>query len=184
MAYTKHYMLLIRQEMRMPRFRSRNSLRPIHRIKHVVDQQGALAVNTRSDTDVIRASDTPDLANTVEVETGSSVNAIYLKVEVYATSSAALSNAYLMVWKNPGGNITGFNPNTVGSNDNKRFVIHQEMVMMQQATNGNPRTLFNGVIMIPKGYRRFAPNDELTIALLTPGVTANFCFQVHYKEFR
>ncbi len=90
----------------------------------------------------------------------------------------------MMVYKNPGGNIGGFDPSTVGSNDNKRFVIHQKMIMFQQVTNSNPRTLFNGVIVIPKGYRRFAPNDVLELRFKAPGTSVNFCFQCHYKEFR
>ena len=32
----------------------------------------------------------------------------------------------MIVYKNPGGNLTAPAPNTIGSNDNKRFVIHQE----------------------------------------------------------
>ena len=41
--------------------------------------------------------------------------------------------------------------NAVGGDDNKRYVIHQEMVMVQKITPSNPRTLFKGVIAIPKG---------------------------------
>ncbi len=107
-----------------------------------------------------------------------------MKVEVNATSSAALANVYMAVWKSPGGNIASMSPNQIGADDDKRYVIHQEMVMMQQVTNSNPRTLFNGVIAIPRGYRRFGPNDRLVVALKTPGVTINYCMQVHYKEFR
>ncbi len=76
------------------------------------------------------------------------------------------------------------NANAIGASDNKRFVIHQEMVMMERKVNGNPRTLFNGVIVIPRGYRRFGPDDALTLAIFSPGVDIDACFQCHYKEFR
>ncbi len=164
--------------------RFRNNLRPVNRIKHVVDLQGAVAAGAQVQNALITASDSPVLANTDEVQTGSTVNAIYLKVEVVATTSAALPNFYMMVYKNPGGNIPGFDPATVGANDNKRFVIHQEMLMLQKQSGSNPRTLFNGVIVIPKGYRRFAPNDVLELRFKAPGVAIDFCFQCHYKEFR
>ncbi len=168
------------------RFRTRRgqNLRPINRIKHVVDKQGAVGSGAQVQDQLIVATDTPTLANTVGVETGSTVNAIYLHVEINATTSTSLPNFYMMVYKNPGGNISGFDPSIVGTNDNKRFVIHQEMVMLQQQDNSNPRTLFNGVIVIPKGYRRFAPNDELDIRFKSPGVSVQYCFQCHYKEFR
>ncbi len=169
--------------------RFRTSLRPVHRIKHVVDAQNATTVGTVVAQDLVNAVDSPVLAQTDEVETGSTVNGIYLKVEAYATSGAALSNFYMIVYKNPGGNISNPVPNAVGANDNKRYVIHQEMVMLQRepttgSSGGNPRTIFNGVIVIPKGFKRFAINDRLILVVLTPGVTSDFCVQCHYKEFR
>ena len=168
----------------MPRFRSGNALRPVHRIKHVIDSQQAFALGVGLNVTLIQASDTPDLAAKTEVETGSTVNGIYLKVEAYATSSAALSNFYMICYKSPGGNLAAIAPNTVGGNDNKRFVIHQEMVMFQKVSNSNPRTVFNGVIVIPKGMRRFAPNDQLLLRFVAPGVNGDVCIQCHYKEFR
>ncbi len=165
--------------------RRRNmSIRPVNRIKHVFDFQGAVAAGTTDVRTIINTVDAPVLASSNQVETGSIVNAIYLKVEVVATSSAALPNVYMIIGKNPGGNLTLPAPNLVGVNDNKKYVIHQEMLMMQQQTNSNPRTLFNGVIVIPKGYRRNGPNDTLTISVLAPGITINYCVQSHYKEFR
>ncbi len=167
-------------------FRSRSSLslRPVHRIKHVIDNQAASTAGTAVTINLILAVDAPVLANVTEVETGSKVNGIYLHVEVVATSSAALPNAYLMVLKNPGGNLTFPNANVIGSNDNKKYVIHQEMLMLQKQTGSNPRTLFNGVIVIPRGYRRFAPNDILQLQVFSPGINFEFCVQAHYKEFR
>ncbi len=168
-------------------FRSRrgNALRPISRIKHVVDRQFALAVATPQGQNLIKAVDAPVLANTAEVETGSTVNGIYLKVEATNTTatSGVLRNIYMIIYKNPGGNITAPTPNAVGADDNKRYVIHQEMVMMQSEANGNPRTLFNGVIVLPRGFRRFGPNDLLEAQFVSPGSANNMCLQCHYKEF-
>ncbi len=133
---------------------------------------------------LIKSVDAPVLANTEEVQTGCTVNAIYLKVEAYATTAGALANIYIAIVKNPGSEIVVPNPNLVGQSDAKRFVIHQEMVMMEQSVNGNPRTIFNGVVVIPRGYRRFGPADLLQLSILAPGVNTSVCFQCHYKEFR
>ncbi len=165
-------------------FRRGNSLRPINRIKHVVDEQGVLVAGTQQNSLIISATDTPTLGDTDGVETGSKVNGFFLVVEVNATSSAALANVYLSIFKSVGGNLVIPSANTVGSNDNKRFVFHQEMVMLQQVTNSNPRTLFKGVLAIPRGYRRMGPNDQIYASLLSPGINCNYCIQVHYKEFR
>ncbi len=168
----------------MPRFRSRNNLRPIDRVKHVRDEQGGIIAGTQLNTTFIKAVDAPVLANTNEVVTGSTVNGFFITVEINGTSSGALANAYIIFWKNPGANISAPSANAVGSNDNKRYVFHQEMVMLQQVTNSNPRTLFKGVIAIPKGMRRMGPNDQITLSILSPGVNINYCLQAHYKEFR
>ncbi len=166
------------------RRRSGMGLRPVNRIKHVVDKQGGVLLGVVDNTILAQAVDSPVLTNTADVITGSKINGIYLKVEINATTSAALANVYMLVGKNPGNNLSMPNPNSVGSNDNKRFVIHQEMVMLQQVTNSNPRTLFNGVIALPRGYRRFGPQDNLILRVLAPGVNINLCVQCHYKEFR
>ncbi len=171
----------------MARFsRMSNSLRPVHRIKHVVDTQAAVAAGATVAHEIIKAVDAPVLANTTEVETGSKVNGIFLKLECVrtGTESGVLSNFYMIVYKNPGFNIADPSPNTVGIDDNKRFVIHQEMVMTSGQANSNPRTVFAGVIVIPRGYRRFGPNDQLRLVVEAPGVAFNYCFQSHYKEFR
>ncbi len=149
-----------------------------------MDNQGGVVLNTQNTTDLIVTVDTPALANTRNVETGSKVNGIYLNVEVYATTDAALSNVYMAIVKNPGANLTFPNANGIGSDDNKKYVIHQEMKMLEQSINGNPRTLFNGVIVIPRGYRRNGPNDKLSMLIFAPGVNINLCSQCHYKEFR
>jgi len=163
----------------------RNSLRPVNRIKHVVDQQFATAAGTPVDVTVAFASDTPDLATAAEVQTGSTINGFFASVEVVNTGVAGvLANAYMYFYKNPGGNTTLPAANVVGISDNKRFVIHQEMVMLQMVDNSNPRTLFKGVIAIPRGYRRFAPNDTLICRIFSPGVELTGCVQFHYKEFR
>ncbi len=133
---------------------------------------------------MIVAKENPSLANTNEVAFGSTINGIYLKVEAYATSSAALSNFYMYIMKNPGNNLVTPGPNTVGSDDNKRYIIHQEMIMFQKVTPSNPRTVFNGVVVIPKGYRRFTNGDVLNVTYLAPGTNVEVCHQCHYKEFR
>ncbi len=167
-------------------FRRRsNLLRPVHRIKHVIDDQRGIVLNTNTAVTIAISVDAPVLANRTEVETGSTINGIYLHVEVINDgATGVLPNAYLMVVKNPGNNLTFPNPNAVGLDDNKKYVFHQEMVMLQAVDNSNPRTLFNGVIVIPKIYRRMAINDTIVVFLYSPGIALNTCLQCHYKEFR
>ncbi len=164
------------------------ALRPVNRIKHIVDVSQTLAQATTLGIVLVNATDTPTLANTKGVQTGSTVNGIYLKFEVASNEAidlGAIPNFYMLIMKNPGGNLTSINPTTAGDDDNKRFIIHQEMVMIENKGQGsNPRVVFNGVIVIPKGYRRFAPNDTLDIVINCPALATVSCLQCIYKEFR
>ncbi len=161
------------------------SLRPINRIKHVVDFEGNVTA-TQSNTPIIDAEDAPVLASTEDVVTGSTVHGFYLHVEVLHSSGTGRPNIYLGIFKSPGNNIVPPDVTAIGSNDAKKFVIHQEMIMMSgDAGNGLPRPLFNGVIKIPKHMQRFGPDDRLFVCLATKGtVVADMCGQAHYKEFR
>ncbi len=164
------------------------SLRPVQRIKHVVDAEGSVDDTPNIVVPLIVAVDAPTLGSPTSVVTGSKINGIYLHVEVSHTSGTGRPNIYMLIFKNVGGNLsTAINPKSVGTDDNKRFVIHQEMILMSgDAGNGLPRPLFNGVIAIPKGYRRFGPNDALQMILITgnTNIVADWCMQCHYKEFR
>ncbi len=164
------------------------SLRPINRIKHVVDSQNNIAKAVDLPIPIASATDTPTLAATASVETGCKINGFYLRVEVASNDPVDLGvvpNVYMYVWKNPGGNLTTLTPNAVGANDNKRFVIHQEMTMIENKGQGsNARTIFNGVVAVPKGMRRMGPNDRWEVVMRSQGLDIVQCLQCHYKEFR
>ncbi len=166
------------------RRRSGNNLRPVNRIKHVTDTQAGGLLGVVTALDLAKAVDNPTLAVNNEVQIGCTINGIFISVEVYARTAGALANTYFSLNKNPGGNLTLPNPNVVGISDNKKHVIHQEMIMMERKVNGNPRTLFKGVVVIPRHMRRFGPDDRLTVLILSPGVDTDICIQSHYKEFR
>ncbi len=153
-----------------------------------MELQQALPVNVLLPINIVKAVDNPVLANREEVVTGSKVSAFYATVEVVAseTSTTATANIYIYFAKNPGANLVFPNGNAVGSSNDKKFVIHQEMQMINPTDGGNPRNLFKGVIKIPKGYQRFGPDDLLQMYMFIPstGVAVNICGQFHYKEFR
>ncbi len=165
----------------MPSFRQ---LHPVHSTKHIVDKQGALAVDTLVAETIVKAVDAPVKTSVTEVETSSTVSAMFLNIQVAATSTASVANVYMYVIKSPGNNLNMVDANKVGTSDIKKFVIHQEMTMTEKNTTAIPRTLFKGVIKIPRGYKRFGADDQLKIVLYSPGVTYEYCIQSIYKELR
>ncbi len=59
------------------------------------------------------------------------------------------------------------------------------MSMIENKGQGsNPRTLFNGVVVIPKGMRRMGPGDLWVMQFISISLDIVLCIQAHYKEFR
>ncbi len=169
-------------------YRRAMAIRPVNRIKHVVDSSATIAAAVQHVFSLSVAGDTPTLGVSNSVETGSKINGFYIRLEVASNEAidlGAIPNSYMALFKNVGGNLTAPGINAVGANDNKRFVIHQEMTMIENKGQGSKgRNLFNGVIAIPKGYRRNGPGDVWQLLVLTPALDVAYCHQTHYKEFR
>ncbi len=174
------------KELAVARFRA--ALHPVQRRKHVLDFQTAIPVNLQLTQVIATVVDNPALANTAQVNVGSHIYGVFCSVEAVCseTSTTATPNMYFMLYKDPGDNLTMPNANTVGADDNKRYVLHQEMVMLNALDGGSPRSVFKGVVKIPKGLSRMGPGDAIKVQLFIPstGVAVNSCAQYHYKEFQ
>ncbi len=165
--------------------RFRRNLRPINSIKHVVDGSATLTAGTPLNLVLTDAVDAPTLAATAECIVGSRVSSIFLNVEVAANEAeAGIPNVYFIVFKNPSNAFAVPAANAVGSSDLKKFVIHQEMVMLNSELKGNPRKMFEGVIRIPRGYQRQGQDDRLNLTILAPLTNIHLCFQAIFKEYR
>ncbi len=169
-------------------FRRRTFLRPVNTLKHIVDIQGGLVAGTQAVNTIVKGVDNPVTdAVPQEVTVGSHVKSLFINIQVAATGTAAIANVYFIIFGNPGGVIsvaTYPNGNAVGTSDLRKMVFHQEMLMTEKNTTAIPRTLFKGVIRVPRKFQRIGSNDTLHIALFAPGVNFDFCFQVIYKEIR
>ena len=168
----------------MARF-SRN-LRPVNSLKHIVDTSATLAAATQIDFIVCDAVQSPVLTVPSQTAIGARVGSIYLSVEAAVTTRipGAIPNFYLAVIKDPSTDTTLPNISSVGTSDNKRFVIHQEMFMLTNIDGGAPRNVFRGVIKIPRGYARQGNDDRLLVSLLCPSLATAVCIQCIYKEYR
>ncbi len=167
---------------------------PVRSIKHVVDTNGAVIGSAFAVTDLIDTVDNPVRTSPNNVSSGSRVTSIFLKVEaMLQVGASGVDNFYMILFKNPGANLTAPPVDAVGVNDNRKWVIHQEMIMVGgDITIGNtaaiPRTMFKGVIRIPKPYQRNGLDDKLALVVgHRTGETVqrtDWCAQAIYKEFR
>ncbi len=178
--------MMMTVQAKMP-FRQRYRNQPGATFKHVVDSQlGIVGAAAPTIVNLVKAEDNPvGAANPEQVNIGSHVNGIFLNVQVAATGTAALANIYFFVAGNPGGlvpNASYPNGNVVGTSDLRKMVFHQEMIMTEKNTTAISRTMFRGVIGIPKKFRRLGIRDKIIISFFTPGVNFDVCFQAIYIE--
>ncbi len=172
----------------MVRFRTRNYLRPVNSLKHVIDVQGGLVAGTKQEVVLADTVDNALNTNADNVQTSSVIKSIFLNIQVAASGSGALANVYMYVYKTPSNalNFVAALPdgNTVGTSDVRKLIFHQEMIMTEKNTTAIARTLFKGVLKIPRHMQRMGIDDRLSIAMFSPGVTFDFCIQCIYKELR
>ncbi len=171
-------------------------LRPVKSLKHIVDVRTAVQFGLVTTAPLIETVSSPALASTAECEDGSTVSSIYLRIEAITTTNFTLQPAfYMIVFKDPGNHLADDpDPSTTGINENKRWIIHQEMVMLSKSDSdagegaGFPRTIFKGVIKIPRSLKRNGFGDKLKCLMGFQGVettgVAQVCLQCIYKEYR
>ncbi len=169
------------------------AIRPVQSLKHVVDTAtSAVAGGVTSTVIVAEAETDPSPLSPIDVHYGSTISSIFLRVEVVHVGGVwnTVPRVYMAVAKNPGNEHVVANPSSIGDSDLRRYVLHQEMTMVTAfTTNAStfPRTMFVGVIKIPRGFKRFGINDRLLVsfALDDGELTAivNCCVQCIYKEF-
>ncbi len=169
-------------------------LRPINSVKHVVDiASTAVPAGVVTEMPIADAVDDPAQGSPNQVATGSRISSFYVRVEVIHNSGTWVTQPrmYMIVMKNPGNNLATPFPAGVGTTDLRKFVIHQEMIMVTGIAaddNSFPRTMFVGVIKLPRGYQRFGYDDNLSLAFSLPlaatTATVSVCIQAIYKEYR
>ncbi len=165
-------------------------LRPVNSIKHVIDIPTSVVTSIVTTIPLADSFDNPALSSVEAVTGGSQVNNIYLRVEVRQTSgSSGIPRIYMTVMKNPGNNLAVPPPNAIGSDDDKKWIIHQEMMMLSDTVDTQiPRTLFQGVIRVPPKLRRMGVRDRISVhfqhGVAESSQITNVCIQAIYKEFR
>jgi len=176
-----------------PPLRRALAIRPVNSVKHVVDVVTNALGTLIATVDLARVVDSPVFTAVDQIHVGSAIKAIFLNIQAITivTVSTGKPSLYMYVLKNPANeiNTTNMNPDQVGSNQRRKFVIHQEMLMLSKNSADNfPRTLFKGVVRIPQRYQRMGIDDRLQVVLgwsqsVDGGATADICLQSIYKEF-
>lgn len=154
-------------------------------IKNVFNiQTGITSANTVAI--LAKAVNSPSSTVTSDVSNGCIVKAIWVNFDVCGLAGTGVLNvfdAYLM--KNPGDNLTGPGAASVGSSNEKKFVIRKWRSMIMRNQDGNNPYHWEGWVRIPKRYHRMGTDDTWKFEVAcSAGVTGNMSAEFIYKWYR
>ncbi len=155
----------------------------VHSIKNVVDISGSIG-STLATTLMAKAVNTPVNTVSTDVGQGCVIKAIWVVFDVCGlAATGVLQKTGLYIIKNPGDNLTEPGVFSVGTSNEKKFVIKQWSVMTMRNQDGNPPLHFEGWIKIPKLYQRMGTDDTWQLAFQCDAAAGHITGQLIYKWY-
>ncbi len=180
--------MMVQAIVTMPFHRRMSAIRPVNRIKHVIDVEGALTGGTPSFTPIGVSVEVPTTPfKPGDMMFGSSVNGIFLSIFMIGASGAGQTGSLnWYIAKIRQGQTIGSlpAPGATGVNGIRNQIFHEEKGLAGSA-DGTPMA-FKGVVAIPKGMRRMRQGDEFIVALQSTDTMndVNFCIKAIYQSYQ
>ncbi len=161
------------------------SLNVVNSIKNVISGQGGMTT-TETAIEIAKAVDTPVSATgPTEVSQGSVIKAIWVSLDVCGLAgSGVLQRTGIYLFKNPGANLTIPSTFSVGTSNEKKFVIREWQYMTMLQTEGVNPNHWEGWIKIPKRYQRMGTDDLWQLVHEVSGATGHIVTKFIYKWYR
>ncbi len=158
-------------------------LAPVVSIKNVVDSFDTVTPALQT-AEIAIAKDSPINTVNAEVKRGCYIKAIWVSFDVCGTgTSGIIQKTILYVFKNTGNNLTPPGPATVGTSNEKRFVIKMWQFMTMRNQDGNPPFHWEGWVRIPKSMQRMATDDKWQFVWANDSLTGHLTSQFIYKWY-
>ncbi len=163
--------------------RRRSGPRPfVVTIKNQHIASGGLT-GTRVSTILAKAVTSPSPTVSNDVMHGCRIRWLWLSIDMCGLGGTGVLNitrAYLM--KNPGANLATPEPESVGTSNEKKFVIKQWSAMAMRNQDGNPPYHWEGFIKLPFRYQRMGTDDIWQLVMdCTTALTGHFSLEAIYK---
>ncbi len=141
---------------------------------------------TVTTTVLAKAVNTPVPTVATDVSHGCLIKAIWLTIDACGLGgTGVLNNMTAYIFKNPGDNLTEPAPQSVGTSNEKKFVIKMWRAMIMRNQDGNVPYHWEGWIKIPKRYQRMGTDDVWTFNInCTSALTGHFAGMFIYKWYR
>ncbi len=176
-------MMMVQTMVTMPRF---SSIRPVNRVKHVIDSSGTVSGTTVSANTLAMTVDVRGTPfSPVEVVVGSKINGFFLSVFMIGSTGAPQANSqnWFLIKVHTGQNAAVPVPGNTGVSEIRNQIIHEEKGVTGSG-DGTPM-VFKGVVAIPRGMRRMRSGDLWSLNLVNTdaGDNSTFCVKAIYNEF-
>ncbi len=166
--------------------RRRRSFGPRPVINSIKNSMGANVSVTTSVQTVNLAKAVSSPVNTVatDVRHGSIIKAIWLVIDMCGLAGSGViqrTNCYLI--KNEGANLSPPSAFSVGTSNEKKFIVKEWSAMTMRNQDGNPPYHWEGWLRLPKRYHRMGTDDLWQVGVNCDSATAHFSVKAIYKWY-
>ncbi len=151
--------------------------------KHVVDFTQALTTTITTSL-IAKAVTAPSNTIDTDCHRGGHIKAIWISLDFCGLGTSGANNkviTYLM--KNPGDNLTEPGTFSIGTSNEKKFVVKTWSQMTMRNQDGNPPYHWEGWVKIPKRYQRMGTDDVWTMTSGISAETGHLFANCIYKEY-
>ncbi len=135
-------------------------------------------------TNLAKAVSNPVNTVTTDVRHGCIIKALWISLDycgLAATGALQQTSVYLI--KNAGANLSPPSAFSVGSSNEKRWIIKQWSSMTMRNQDGNPPYHWEGWIKIPKRFQRMGTDDLWQLGSEVDTLTGHLTVQCIYKWY-
>ncbi len=165
----------------MRRRRSYGQRPIVNSITNRVDSTASIGTTIQK-TIIAKGKNTPLSTVANDVSNGCIIQAIWVSFDICGlAATGVLQRTGLYLFKNPGDNLTPPAVFSIGTSNEKRFVIRSWQYMTMRNQDGNAPIHWEGWIPIPKKYQRTATDDTWNLQFACDAAAGHYSSQFIYK---
>jgi len=133
-------------------------------------------------TNIAKAVDNPVTTVRDDVPNGCYIKAVWLSLDFCGLAATGVQQITgVILFKNAGANLVAPSPFSVGTSNEKRFVLKEWSAMTMRNQDGNPPYHWEGWCKIPRKHQRMATDDILQLVSITDSAAGHFSIKYIYK---
>ncbi len=151
--------------------------------KHIVQvSQADVMFGDRLLVNIAVAKQNPDLGDSIDVEVGATVKAVYVEMWIIGQGQATATQNSIVVKGTNDLAISAIQQSDLHDYSNKKGIFYTTQGLVGDV-NSNPVPVIRQWIAIPKGKQRMALGDSIFLSMLAITADMTVCGQITYKSY-